>query len=183
MLISIHDKSLQRIAYIDNDKPDTLHFYDDTWTRYLTEATSTFDFTVPKTGQDTLKYLTDKNYVSFRYENSDYLFNIIKIEETEQSIEVYTENLNLELINENAAAYTATQAMTLEQYLNEGSIVGGTSLSDIVIGINEVSTYSRTLSWDSTSTKLARLLSIVSQFDAECEFVTSRLREDRKSVV
>lgn len=177
MLISIHDKSMKRVAYIDNDKPDTLHFYDDTWTRYLTEATSTFDFTVPKAGQETLKYLTDKNYVSFRYENIDYLFNIIKIEETEQSIEVYTENLNLELINENAAAYTATQAMTLEQYLNEGSIVGGASLSDIVIGINEVSTYSRTLSWDSTSTKLARLLSIISQFDAECEFVTSLNRD------
>jgi hypothetical protein len=48
MLISIHDKSLKRVAFLDNDKPGTLHYFDDTWHRYLIEATSTFDFTVPK---------------------------------------------------------------------------------------------------------------------------------------
>lgn len=177
MLISIHDKSLQRVAYLDNEKPGTLHYCDDTWSKYLKEATSTFDFTVIKAGQDALKHLTEKNYISFCYDHKDYLFNIIKIEETEDSIKVYTENLNLELLNEDATKYTAPQAMTLEAYLNNASIVGGFSQSDLVIGINEVSAYVRTLEWTSTSTKLARLLSIVSQFDAECEFVTSLNRD------
>lgn len=177
MLISIHDKTLQRVGFIDNDKPDTLHFYNDTWHRYLTEATSTFDFTVPKTGHASLQFLTEKHYVSFRYEGKDYLFNIMKIEETETELTCYTENLNLELLNEISPAYTAPQAMTFEQYFNNSDIVGGQDFSDVVLGINEVSDYSRTLSWEGTETKLARLLSLVNKFDAECEFVTELNRD------
>ena len=177
MLISIHDKTLQRVGFIDNEKPDTLHFYNDTWHRYLTEATSTFDFTVPKTGHASLQFLTEKHYVSFRYEGKDYLFNIMKIEETETELTCYTENLNLELLNEISPAYTAPQAMTFEQYLENGDIVGIQDLSDVVLGINEVSDYSRTLSWEGTETKLARLLSLVNKFDAECEFVTELNRD------
>ena len=177
MLISIHDKTLQRVGFIDNEKPDTLHFYNDTWHRYLTEATSTFDFTVPKTGHASLQFLTEKHYVSFQYEGKDYLFNIMKIEETETELTCYTENLNLELLNEISPAYTAPQAMTFEQYLENGDIVGIQDLSDVVLGINEVSDYSRTLSWEGTETKLARLLSLVNKFDAECEFVTELNRD------
>ncbi|MCQ4823041.1 hypothetical protein [Eubacterium callanderi] len=89
MLISIHDKTLQRVAYIDNEKPGTLHFFDDVWHRYLTEATSTFDFSVPKTGNAAHRYLTEKNYVSFQYEGQDDLFNIMRTEETEDDLACY----------------------------------------------------------------------------------------------
>ena len=68
ILISIHDKTLRRIGFIDNEKPETLHFYSDTWRRYLTEATSTFEFSVLKTGHALLAYLNEKNYISFRYD-------------------------------------------------------------------------------------------------------------------
>ena len=172
MLISIHDKTLRRVAFIDNEKPETLHFFDDVWHRYLTEATSTFDFSVPKTGNAAHRYLTEKNYVSFQYEGQDYLFNIMRTEETESELACYCENLNLELLNEMSPAFKSGGAQTFAWYFNNSDLVGGKNFSDLVLGINEVSDYSRSLEWEGTDTKLARLLSLVNKFDAECEFVT-----------
>ncbi|SDY28907.1 phage tail spike protein [Eubacterium barkeri] len=179
MLISIHDKNLKRVAFLDNDKPGTLHFYNDTWHRYLVEATSTFDFTVPKPmeAHPDLAFLTEKNYVSFRYDGKDYLFNIMKTVETESKITCYCENLNLELLNEDASEYKASGAKPFVDYFNDPFLVGGAAYSDLVIGINEISDYKRTLSWEDTESKLARLLSIVKQFDAECEFETNLNRD------
>lgn len=177
MLISIHDKRLQRVAFIDNEKPETLHFFDDIWHRYLTEATSTFDFSVPKTGNAALQYLTEKNYVSFQYGGQDYLFNIMRTQETESELACYCENLNLELLNEMSPAFKSGGAQTFAWYFNNSDLVGGKNFSDLVLGINEVSDYSRSLEWEGTDTKLARLLSLVNKFDAECEFVTELNRD------
>lgn len=177
MLISIHDKTLRRVAFIDNEKPETLHFFDDVWHRYLTEATSTFDFSVPKTGNAAHRYLTEKNYVSFRYGGQDYLFNIMRTEETETELACYCENLSMELLNEISPAFKSGEAQTFEWYFNNSDLVGGQNFSDLVLGINEVSDYSRSLEWEGTDTKLARLLSLVNKFDAECEFVTELNRD------
>ena len=179
MLISIHDKNLKRVAFLDNDKPGTLHFYNDTWHRYLVEATSTFDFTVPKPlkGHSDLAFLTEKNYVSFRDGGADYLFNIMKVVETENVLTCSCENLNLELLNETASEYKASGAKPFVDYFNDPFLVGGAAYTDLVIGINEISDYKRTLSWEGTDTKLARLLSIAKQFDAECEFETKLNRD------
>lgn len=177
MLISIHDKTLERVAFIDNEKPETLHFFDDVWHRYLTEATSTFDFSVPKTGNAAHRYLTEKNYVSFRYGGQDYLFNIMRTEETETELACYCENLSMELLNEISPAFKSGGAQTFEWYFNNSDLVGGQNFSDLVLGINEVSDYSRSLEWEGTDTKLARLLSLVNKFDAECEFVTELNRD------
>ena len=177
MLISIHDKTLRRVAFIDNEKPETLHFFDDIWHRYLTEATSTFDFSVPKTGNAALQYLTEKNYVSFQYGGQDYLFNIMRTQETESELACYCENLNLELLNEMSPAFKSGGAQTFAWYFNNSDLVGGKNFSDLVLGINEVSDYSRSLEWEGTDTKLARLLSLVNKFDAECEFVTELNRD------
>ena len=177
MIISIHDKSLRRVGFLDNEKPGALHFYDDIWHRYLKEASSTFDLTIPKTGNEYLQYLTEKNFLSFRYNGKDHLFNIMKTDETDDKITIYTENLTLELLNEQAGKYAASSAMSFEDYFNESSLIGGKSVSGLEIGVNEISAYKRKLSWDGEDTKLARLLSLVSEFDAECEFVTELNRD------
>jgi phage minor structural protein len=168
MLISVHDKTLSRVTFLDNEKPKTLHYFDDTWHRYLTEATSTFDFSILKTGHPDIEFLTEKGYVSFHYEGKSYLFNIMKVEETEKKLTCYCENLNLELLNETSPEYKATGAKTFAQYIN----LLGLQYAQLEIGINEVSDLSRSLEWTGQDTKLARLLSLVNKFDAECEFVT-----------
>lgn len=174
MLISIHDKTLKRLAFLDNEKPNTLHYFDDTWHRYLAEATSTFDFSVPKTGHKDLEHLNEKGYVSFNYNDRSYLFSIMKIEETELKLTCYCENLNLELLNETSGPYTSDGAKTYVEYLQALQI---DKFAQLEIGTNEVSNLSRALEWDGTETKLARLLSLVGRFDAECEFVTHLNRD------
>ena len=169
MLISIHDSTLHRVGFMDNSKPNTIHYYNDSWHRYLVQATSTFDFTVSKRRKHSLlQYLTAENYVSFTYESVDYLFNIMKVAESESEITCYCENLNLELINEQDGAHDADGAKSFEAYLDLCGITG----SQISIGVNEIADRTRTLDWTGTDTKLKRLLSIATGFDAEVEFQT-----------
>ena len=169
MLISIHDSTLHRVGFMDNSKPNTIHYYNDSWHRYLVQATSTFDFTVSKRRKHSLlQYLTSENYVSFTYESVDYLFNIMKVAESESEITCYCENLNLELINEQDGAHDAAGAKSFEAYL---SLCGITD-SKITVGINEITDRTRTLDWTGTGTKLERLLNIANGFDAEVEFQT-----------
>ena len=176
MLLTIHDANLQKVAFVDNSKQSTLNFYNDTWTRSLQTGSSTFEFTVFKKAikSDTptkkaYSYLNERAWVSFKYHGKSFIFNVMQVEEDEQTIKCYCENLNLELINEVANPYKATKAMSFAEYCEAMDLLNYTHLS---IGINEISDYKRTLEWEGQETKLARLLSLVKRFDAEIEFDT-----------
>ncbi|WP_142254416.1 hypothetical protein, partial [Streptococcus pneumoniae] len=103
------------------------------------------------------------------YHGKSFLFNIMQVEEDEQTIKCYCENLNLELINEIANPYKANKAMSFAEYCEVMDLLNHTRLS---IGINEISDYKRTLEWEGQETKLARLLSLANKFNAEIEFDT-----------
>ena len=181
MLLTIHDASLQKVAFVDNDKQNTLNYYDDTWARDLPTGSSTFEFTVFKKAikSDTAlskayQYLNERAWVSFRYHGRTYLFNVMTVEENEQTIKCYCENLNLDLINEHANPYKAERAMSFIEYCQEMGLLGFSNLS---VGINEISDRRRTLEWEGQDTNLARLLSLAHKFDAEIEFET-QLNDD-----
>jgi phage minor structural protein len=176
MLLTIHDANLQKVAFVDNSKQSTLNFYNDTWTISLPTGSSTFEFTVFKKAikSDTpikkaYSYLNERAWVSFKYHGKSFIFNVMQVEEDEQTIKCYCENLNLELINEIANPYKATKAMSFAEYCEAMDLLNYTHLS---IGINEISDYKRTLEWEGKETKLARLLSLAKRFDAEIEFDT-----------
>ena len=176
MLLTIHDANLQKVAFVDNSKQSTLNFYNDTWTRSLQTGSSTFEFTVFKKAiksdtptQKAYSYLNERAWVSFKYHGKSFIFNVMQVEENEQTIKCYCENLNLELINEVANPYKATEAMGFAEYCEAMDLLNYTHL---VIGINEVSDNKRTLEWEGQETKLARLLSLAKRFDAEIEFDT-----------
>lgn len=181
MLLTIHDANLQKIGFIDNEKQETLNFYDDTWTRNLETASSTFEFTVSKkellgdtANQPLYNQLNERSFVSFKHNGQTYLFNIMKVEENERWVRCYCENLNLELINEYTNAYKAEKAMSFAEYLNAFDIP---RFAMVTLGVNEVSDQKKTLEWEGQDTKLARLLSLANKFNAEVEFVT-RLNDD-----
>lgn len=181
MLLTIHDANLQKIGFIDNEKQETLNFYDDTWTRNLETASSTFEFTVSKkellsdaANQPLYNQLNERSFVSFKHNGQTYLFNIMKVEENERWVRCYCENLNLELINEYTNAYKAEKAMSFAEYLNAFDIP---QFAMVTLGVNEVSDQKKTLEWEGQDTKLARLLSLANKFNAEVEFVT-RLNDD-----
>ncbi|HEM4321748.1 TPA: phage tail protein [Streptococcus suis] len=176
MLLTIHDANLKKVAFIDNDKQETLNYYDDTWTRSLETGSSTFEFTVYKKAiksdtviNKTYNLLNERAFVSFRHNGKSYVFNVMTVEENEQTIKCYCENLNLELINEYANPYKAVKAMSFVEYCNAMDLLNFTYLS---VGINEISDQKRTLEWDGQDTKLARLLSLAKKFDAEIDFDT-----------
>ncbi|MEG9242646.1 phage tail spike protein [Streptococcus thermophilus] len=181
MLLTIHDANLQKVGFIDNEKQETLNFYDDTWNRNLETASSTFEFTVSKkhllsdTGNKHLyNQLNERSFVSFKYKGKTYLFNIMKTEENERWLRCYCENLNLELINEYTNAYKADRPRSFAEYLDVFEIP---QFAMVKIGVNEISDQKRTLEWEGQDTKLARLLSLANKFDAEVEFVT-QLNDD-----
>ena len=181
MLLTIHDANLQKVGFIDNEKQETLNFYDDTWNRNLETASSVFEFTVSKkellsdTGNKHLyNQLNERSFVSFKYKGKTYLFNIMKTEENERWLRCYCENLNLELINEYANPYKADGPLSFAEYLDVFEIP---QFAMVTLGINEISDQKRTLEWEGQETKLARLLSLANKFDAEVEFVT-RLNDD-----
>lgn len=181
MLLTIHDANLQKVGFIDNEKQETLNFYDDTWNRNLETASSTFEFTVSKkellsdtANKPLYNQLNERSFVSFKYKGKTYLFNIMKTEENERWLRCYCENLNLELINEYTNPYKADRPLSFAEYLDVFEIP---QFAMVTLGINEISDQKRTLEWEGQETKLARLLSLANKFDAEVEFVT-RLNDD-----
>lgn len=181
MLLTIHDSSLRKVAFIDNNKQGTLNYFNDTWTRYLETGSSIFDFTVFKKaiisdiGQKrAYNALNEKAFVSFHYKGKTYLHTIRKVEENEKVIKCYGINLNLELINEYSIPYKAPKAMSFKEFCEEMDLLNYTFLR---IGINEVSDKKISAEWEGTDTKLNRLLSLAKKFGAEIEFDT-RLNAD-----
>ncbi|RRA52118.1 CHAP domain-containing protein [Streptococcus agalactiae] len=172
----MHDSKLHPVLLLDNDKQGALNYYDDLWTRQLTTGSSAFEFSVYKKtllGDNPLNHkyhaLNDQAFVSFVHKGKVQLFNIMQVEETETKIRCLCENLNLELLNEYCNAYKATKAMSFEEYLVAFDILNWGALT---IGTNEVKDKKLTLEWTGQDTKLARLLSIANNFDAEFEFET-----------
>lgn len=172
----IHDSKLHPVLLLDNEKQGALNYYDDLWTRQLTTGSSAFEFSVYKKtllGDNPLNHkyhaLNDQAFVSFVHKGKVQLFNIMQVKETETTIRCLCENLNLELLNEYCNAYKATKAMSFEEYLVEFDILNWGALT---IGTNEVKDKKLTLEWTGQDTKLARLLSIANNFDAEVEFET-----------
>ncbi|MFS5429812.1 phage tail protein [Streptococcus agalactiae] len=172
----IHDSKLHPVLLLDNEKQGTLNYYDDLWNRQLTTGSSVFEFSVYKKtllGDNPLNHkyqvLNDQAFVSFVHKDKVQLFNIMQIEETETTVRCYCENLNLELLNEYCNPYKATKAMSFEEYLVAFDILNWGALT---IGTNEVKDKRITLEWTGQDTKLARLLSIANNFDAEVEFET-----------
>ena len=141
MLLTIHDANLQKVAFVDNSKQNTLNYYNDTWSRDMQTGASTFEFTVFKKAiqSDTASskayhHLNERAWV-FRHNWRTYLFNVMSVEENEQTIKCYCENLNLELINELVNPYKATRAMTFAEYCKEMALL---NYAHLTIGINEI---------------------------------------------
>lgn len=181
MLLTIHDSNLRKVAFIDNNKQDTLNYFNDAWTRYLETGSSTFDFTVFKKAiisdigkKRAYNSLNEKAFVSFRYKGRTYLHTIRKIEENEKVIKCYSINLNLELINEYSIPYKSPKAMSFKEFCEEMDLLNYTFLK---IGINEVANKKISAEWEGSDTKLNRLLSLAKKFGAEIEFDT-RLNAD-----
>lgn len=173
MQIVVHDNKMRKVALINNNYPDMLSFHSDSWHRYLLQATSTFDFTIPKlyNGRlhEDLGFINDKAYFSFKFQGKHHLFYVANITEDDFNITLNCNNTNLELVNEQANPFTSNSAQTIEWYLQRMELL---LFANLEIGVNEIADGKRTLTFESQESKLSRLQSLMSRFDAEFEFVT-----------
>ena len=163
--IAVLDIGNHAVAFMDNRVPKALHFYNDELHTYLKGAACTFEFSVAAKHEDA-QYLTVGNHLAFKYKDRDYFFNIISADEDENTVTVESYALLFELLEEEKDAYTASKAMTFVEYMKVFDGPGA-----VKIGINEISTYSRRLTWESSDNMLSRLYSLATNFDAEVEFV------------
>ena len=171
MQIWIHDNKMKKITALNNDVPDMLSYTNSTWHSYLDQATSTFDFTIPKFSNselhEDLKLINDECFVSFYVNGSYQVFYIATLQEDDFNIQLTCNNTNLEYALEYANPFSADGAQTIEWYLNHMDLL---SFAAVEIGINEISDRKRTLTFDSQETKMNRLQSLMSKFEAEFEF-------------
>lgn len=161
-VLSAYDKVC---AYLDNNAPETMHYYDDKLVQYLTGATNTYSFKTNARHPESVN-LIDGNKLAFTYRSKDYYFNIVGITRDEEEVEVEAYSLNFELLNEQKDAYKAPRAMTLVEYINVFDFE-----KVLTLKINEVSDKSITNEWTGTETMLSRLYSLATVFDAEIEFM------------
>ncbi|WP_353727234.1 hypothetical protein ABQ274_12015 [Lactococcus lactis] len=178
MLISIHDRTLERVGFLSNDDSESPDFKDDNFHRYLAQGTSTFDFTVNKIKngvvQDYVQLLNEHAYFSFQYEGEDFLFDSVIVEEDDDKITFNCLTLNLEMRNEQVKELKNTAAHNIQWYFDQMGLI---NFAKITLGINEVSSYTRVINYDGEDTKLSRLISVIQNFDGEFEFVTKLKRD------
>lgn len=171
MQIWIHDSKMRKIVALNNDIPDMLSYTNSAWHPYLDQATSTFDFTIPKFSNgelhEDIKLINDECFVSFYVNDSYQVFYIATLQEDDFNIQLTCNNTNLEYALEYANPFSNESAQTIEWYLNQ---MGLLSFAAVEIGFNEISDRKRTLTFDSQETKMNRLQSLMSKFEAEFEF-------------
>lgn len=171
MQIWIHDSKMRKITALNNDIPDMLSYTNSAWHPYLDQATSTFDFTIPKFSNgelhEDIKLINDECFVSFYVNDSYQVFYIATLQEDDFNIQLTCNNTNLEYALEYANPFSSESAQTIEWYLNHMDLL---SFAAVEIGFNEISDRKRTLTFDSQETKMNRLQSLMTKFEAEFEF-------------
>ena len=163
--IAVLDAYDNILTFLDNRLPKALHYYNDTLTEYLKGSAYTYTFTASAEHSDS-QYLVEGNKIAFEYRNKSYYLNIMTVERDEYTVTVQAFGLLFELLNEDKEAFSATEAMTFAEYLDEFD-----PEHIITLGNNEVSDKSITYEWTGTESMLARLYSLATVFDAEIEFV------------
>lgn len=162
-ILSTGDKPL---AYMDNHHRKSMHYWDDELHEYLQGAANTYTFTVDAKHPDSA-HITAGNKIAFIAKGKHYYLNIIRTERTEQTVTAEAWSLSFELINEDAGAYKAENAMSFEEYLNVFD-----PEHSVRLGLNEVSDKRITNEWTGTTSILKRLFSLANVFSAEIEFET-----------
>lgn len=167
-VLSAYDTTL---AFLDNQAPESMHYYSDELHIYMEGAASTYTFcTNAKHPEST--HLVEGNKLAFRYRHKDYYFNIMRVSRDEYEVEVEAYSLVFELLNEEKGPYKAAESMSFAEYLTAFNYE-----QTVNLGINEVSDKKIKHEWTGTETLLARLYSLANVFSAEVEFVP-KLNED-----
>ena len=184
MRITIHNNNLEVVDHLDNSIPGSLKFYNDTLEMYLKGDAATFDFTVDKFVneklQDRLQYLKANMFVSFVFEDKDFLLSVRNMTQNDYSMTFQCENATMELLNEYPKDFKQDEkkpmSYTIEEYLD---LCQAFTRTKIRIGINQLADVKKVLSISSSTNIYGTILNLVETFGGECQIIPRMFEDGR----
>lgn len=168
MILYFADRQMNIIGQASTSLPHGLTVYDDLKKEDIETGVASFECRVPydkSTRKDVERMAAVGNYILRSNGEENEFYTIIESEGNtrDKEVYVYAEDAGLDLLNEIVGDFEATEAKTIAWYVEQF-----TADSGFEIGLNEVSTLTRKLSWEGESTVTERLASVATQFDG-CE--------------
>lgn len=184
MRITIHNNNLEVVDHLDNSIPGSLKFYNDTLEMYLKGDAATFDFTVDKFVnerlQDRLQHLKANMFVSFVFEDMDFLMSVRNMTQNDYSMTFQCENASMELLNEYPKEFKQDEknptSYTLEEYLD---LCQAFTRAKIRININQLTNVKKVLSISSSTNIYGTILNLVEAFGGECQIIPTMFEDGR----
>lgn len=165
MIIYFADRQMQVLGHASTEMLNGYVITEDLKTEEIETGAVIFTCRVEynKKNRLALERMTNAgNYLLRSCDGEKEFYTIIDsdIDTRNQEIYIYAENAGLDLLNEIAGEFEATESKNAEWYINKYILDSG-----FEIGINEIpSDTVRKLKWDGESTATARLASIATQF-------------------
>ena len=168
MILYFADRQLNIIGQASTHLPNGLTVTEDKKTEDVETGVAVFECKIPfdRKSRDAVEQYTEVgNYIlrSQGGENEFYTIIDAEIDTKDQTVYIYAEDDGMDLLNEVVGEYEADKAYPISYYIQKYAASAG-----FVIGINEVKSLTRQLSWDGESTASERITSIAAQFDG-CE--------------
>lgn len=168
MIIYFTDRHLNILGQASTHLPEGVRVIDDLKTEDIDTGVSIFECKIPfdrKTRAKVEDWAEVGNFILRSSDDANEFYNIIDVEidTKKQEVYIYAEDDGLDLINDVAEAYEASEPHPIDFYVE--LFAGGAGWE---VGINEVEGLVRQLSWESEQTACARLLNIAEAFN-NCE--------------
>lgn len=165
MILYFADRSMNILGQASTQLPEGFVVSKDLKAEDVDTGVATFecDISFKRKNRAQLEAMAEVGNYLLRHSNDENeFFTIIdaEIDTKKQVAYIYAEDAGLDLLNEIAGKFEATEAHTIDWYINKYAKDSG-----FVIGLNECpSTTTRTLSWDGEDTVTKRIASIATQF-------------------
>ena len=168
MIVYFSDRQMQVMGLASTNLPDGFVIIEDLKTEEIETGATTFSCRIGFDDETRLELESMTNAGNFLLrshngENEFYTIIDTEIDTKNKTINIYAEDAGLDLINEIADEFEATESKTIDWYVNK--YIAG---SGFEIGINEEKSALRKLKWEGEETVTARLASIATQFGG-CE--------------
>ncbi|HGD6226293.1 TPA: hypothetical protein ACIZ12_002160, partial [Streptococcus agalactiae] len=168
MQITFYDKNMFETAVADNALLNAIKIKKASLTSLFEEATHQVEFEFSKELGEWWS-IKENGYLAFKFRGRFFRFSIVKFKENakNKTIEIVGDYFNLEMLNENCSTYEKQPARTIVQHFTAMEIL---PYANFEIGVNELASNTRTLTYTGDEVKYKRLISIINNFGGECEF-------------
>lgn len=164
-MITITNRRYETLCQLSFDLAGGLIAYDDWFEQDLDTGVGTYEFTVDKDGNPELEKIINGCYVFVIDGNQTRGFEIVSIEQDNDSKTFYCEDGGLDLLGETVGPLDDT-SRTLKEYFAAASLDSGWE-----IGVNDVpDTNKRSIKVESFETAVKRMRRIAKAFDVELSF-------------